>query len=255
MRDNKIDQARALYYSLFSRCFVFSSNNERYQELVSLINTLKQSPLDSTTAEAFEELSILVKADSNVPFMLEFDDLFHSPETYTVRTTASYYDENIESGKKRSEMQNFLGKTKIRRDEKKYSDYEDHIGFIFTVMAELCTLISQGEEVYKNTSHCIFEQILNDFVDQFAKEIYEHENTKIFKQIIVILKAFIDFERIYLEVSIPSPKAKVEKRVSTDTLTDIEIERRKRNRALRASGPKKEKEEEVFTTFDVEDDM
>ena len=254
MTDTKINKARALYYALFSRFFVFSSNNERYLELVSLIETLKQSPLDNTTADAFEELSKIIKSDTNVPFMLEFDSLFHSPETSPVRTTASYYDENIESGKKRLEMQNFLGKTKIRRDEKKYSDYEDHIGFIFSVMSELCTLISEGEEEYINTAHCIFAQILNEFVNDFSKEVYDHDSSKIYKNVIVILKAFIDFERIYLEVSIPATKAKIEKRVLTDKLTDVEIERRKRNKALRASGAKKEREE-VFNTVDVEDDI
>ena len=194
--------------------------------------------------------------DSNVELMLEFDDIFHSPETTTVRTTASYFDEDIESGKKRVEMQNFLAKTKIRRDEKKYSDYEDHIGFIFTVLAELCTLISEGEENYVNTSHCIFDQILNDFVDDFSREIYEHESAKIYKNVIVLLKAFIEFERIYLEVSLPAPRERPLRSTCSEELSDVEIERRKRNKALRASGPKKHKEkEEVFVTFDVEDDM
>lgn len=257
MKDNKINKARALYYSMFSRFFVFSSNNNRYLELIELINTLKENPLDASTAIAFEELSNTLKMDSNVELMLEFDDIFHSPETTTVRTTASYYDEDIESGKKRVEMQNFLAKTKIRRDEKKYSDYEDHIGFIFTVLAELCTLISEGEENYVNTSHCIFDQILNDFVDDFSKEIYEHESAKIYKNVIVLLKAFIEFERIYLEVSLPAPRERPLRSTCSEELSDVEIERRKRNKALRASGPKKhkEKEEEVFVTFDVEEDL
>ena len=257
MKDNKINKARALYYSMFSRFFVFSSNNNRYLELIELINTLKENPLDASTAIAFEELSNTLKMDSNVELMLEFDDIFHSPETTTVRTTASYYDEDIESGKKRVEMQNFLAKTKIRRDEKKYSDYEDHIGFIFTVLAELCTLISEGEENYVNTSHCIFDQILNDFVDDFSREIYEHESAKIYKNVIVLLKAFIEFERIYLEVSLPAPRERPIRSTCSEELSDVEIERRKRNKALRASGPKKhkEKEEEVFVTFDVEEDL
>jgi TorA maturation chaperone TorD len=254
MKDNKIDKARALYYAMFSKFFVFSTNNERYLELVNLINTLKQSPLDNTTAQAFENLSQALKTDTNVPFMLEFDDIFHSPESTTVRTTASYYDEDIESGKKRLEMQNFLAKTKIRRDEKKYPDYEDHIGFIFAVMSELCTLISEDNKEYKNTAHCIFSQILNEFVDDFSREIYEHEISKIFKDVIVLLKAFIEFERIYLEVSIPAPTQRVHRREIKEELSDIEVERRARNKALRVKGPKKE-QEKVFTTLDVEDDM
>ncbi len=256
MKNNNIDKARALYYSMFSRFFVFSSDNTRYLELIELINTLKKNPLDTSTNKAFDELSKALDISSNVPLMLEFDDIFHSPETSTVRTTASYYDEDIESGKKRVEMQNFLAKTKIRRDEKKYSDYEDHIGFIFTVLGELASLLGEGEVIYKNTSHCIFEQILNDFVDEFSREIYEHESAKIYKNVIVLLKAFISFERIYLEVSIPKIKQKPVKRVYQEELSDIEIERRKRNKALRAKGPKKDDDDEkVFVTYDVEDDI
>lgn len=255
MNDVKVNKARALYYGLFSRFFVFTTDNNRYLELISLIDTLKENPLDSTTAEAFENIRKVLKSDSNIAFMNEFDDIFHSPETMTVRTTASYYDENIESGKKRVEMQNFLAKTKIRRDEKKYSDYEDHIGFIFTVMSELCELAAQGEEQYINTAHCIFEQILNEFVNDFSKEIYEHESADIFKNVIVILKAFMDFERIYLEVSIPTPKQRVVRQTpQNEDISEEEKERRARNRALRASGPKKE-EKEVFVTYDVEDDI
>jgi len=254
MKDNKINKARALYYAMFSRFFVFTTDNTRYLELVNLINTLKENPLDETTKVAFEAISEVVKADSNIAFMREFDDIFHSPETTTVRITASYYDEDIESGKKRVEMQNFLAKTKIRRNEKEYSDYEDHIGFIFAVMSELCELIAQGEEQYINTGHCIFAQILNEFVDDFSKEVYEHETADIFKNVIVLLKAFIEFERIYLEVSLPTTKVRVQRNTQTEELSDEERERRARNRALRAQGPKKE-QEQAFVTYDVEDDI
>lgn len=254
MKDNKIHKARALYYGMFSRFFVFTTDNTRYLELINIIDTLKENPLDASTSSAFEEIRKEIKSDSNVSFMKEFDSIFHSPETSTVRTTASYFDENIESGKKRSEMQNFLAKTKIRRDETQYSDYEDHIGFIFAVMSELCELISEDKTEYINTSHCIFDQILNEFVDEFAKEIYEHEDAKIFKNVIVLLKTFIEFERIFLEVSIPAPKEKVirshEERQDND-ISEIEAERRARNKALRAKGPKKE-QEEVFVTLDVD---
>ncbi len=255
MNDIKINRARALYYGLFSRFFVFSTNNNRYIELLNIIDILKQNPLDSTTEKAFENIRKVLKIDSNVSFMNEFDDIFHSPETITVRTTASYYDENIESGKKRVEMQNFLAKTKIRRDEKKYADHEDHIGFIFTVLSELCQLQAQGQDEYKNTVHCIFEQILNEFVDEFSKELFEHKSANIFKNVVVILKAFIEFERIYLEVS----KPEVLKRVKKDMIEEIseeEKQRRARNKVMKANGPKnKDNFSSVHVAYDIEDNI
>jgi TorA maturation chaperone TorD len=255
MTDPKINKARALYYGLFSRFFVFTTDNQRYLELIHILDTLKENPMDETTSQAFSNIRAVIKADSNVVFMQEFDNIFHSPQSKVLRTTASYYDEQIESGKKRVEMQNFLAKTKIRRDEKKYCDYEDHVGFIFTVMGELCELISQGHEEYNNTAHCIFEQILNGFIDEFAKELYEHETAVIFKEVAVILKAFIEFERIYLEVSKPliSSKAQTTEQL-VEEISQEELERRARNKALKAQGPKK-KQEVVDLAYDVESDI
>lgn len=257
MNTQKINKARALYYSLFSRFFVFTTDNRRYLELISLVDTLKENPLDDSTKEAFENIRSELKADSNIKFMNEYDDIFHSPETKIIRTTASYYDENIESGKKRVEMQNFLAKTRIRRDENKYSDYEDHIGFIFTVLAELSNLQAEGQNEYDNTIHCIFAQILNEFVDEFGKEVFEHESSNIFKNVVVILKAFIEFERIYLEVSKPTLKTKVVANEVEEDISDEEKARRARNRAMKANGPKKQDDEScpVFVTYDVEKDI
>ncbi len=258
MNEEKMNRARALYYAMFSRCFVFTTDNKRYFELISLIDILKENPLDKASAQAFEDIRKVIKSDSNVAFMQEFDAIFHSPETQTLRTTASYYDEDIESGKKRVEMQNFLAKTKIRRDENAYSDYEDHIGFIFSVMAELCELIANGEVQYKNTAHCIFEQILNEFVDRFSKELYEHESADIFKNIVVVLKSFIEFERVYLEVQTPIyDQTSVASQAKSEELSEEEIARRARNKLLRQKGPKEDPNVgcEINIAYDVEDDI
>lgn len=260
MNEEKINSARALYYAMFSRCFVFTTDNKRYFELINFIDTLSKNPLDKMSEQALSNIKDQIKSDSNVPFMVEFDEIFHSPQTQSVRTTASYYDEHIESGKKRVEMQNFLAKTKIRRDEKTYTDYEDHIGFIFAVMSELSELIANGEEQYKNTAHCIFEQIINEFVDEFSKELYEHESADIFKNIVVLLKSFIEFERIYLEVSAPAVKTKAAVvKPKEEEISQTEKERRARNKALREKGPKTTQEEEqscpTQVLYEVEDDI
>lgn len=254
-RDAKMDRARSLYYGMFSRLFTLSAEYKRYYELITLVETLKENPLDALSAEAFESLHTKLPSKSNAALMHEFDTLFYAPKTKTIRTTASYYDNGVENGRKRLEMQNFLAKTKIRRDEDKFSDYEDHIGFIFTVMAELSTLTASGEKAYQNTAHCIFEEILNDFVDLFAKELYEHPQADIFKDAAVILKAFIEFERIYLDVSIPTVKPFVAEAAAEEEISQEERERRERNRALRALGPKKEDSCDLFVASNAEEEI
>ncbi|MGM0519579.1 MAG: TorD/DmsD family molecular chaperone [Campylobacterota bacterium] len=257
MQDNKaINKARALYYNLFANFFVPPENIENYLKLVSLIDLLKQNPLDKSCGDALENILKLLDESSNVKLLQEFDDIFNNPVSKNIRTTASFYDEGVESGKKRVEMINFVAKTKLRRNEKKFHEYEDSVGFIFTLMAQLSDLIAQDEKEYENTVHCIFEQILNEFIDKIAKDIYEHENASIYKELMVVLHSFIEFERLYLQVSKPVQKLKVEKDVScnVEEISEEEKERRARNKALKAMGPKKE-QTPTDIAYDVEEDI
>ena len=241
MQDTQsINKARAIYYNLFANFFVPSSDIKNYFELFRLLNLLKDSSLDEASEESIKNILNLLDKDSNQSLIQEYDDIFHNPVYEKVRQTASFYDEGVESGKKRVEMIQFVAKTKLRRDEKRYFEYEDSVGFIFSIMSELSNLFALGEKQYENTVHCIFEQILNPFVDEFAKSIYEHKKANIYKELMVVLHSFVEFERLYLEVTKPLKKEKAKKQV-TDNWGDItpeERERRERNRALKALGPK-----------------
>jgi TorA maturation chaperone TorD len=242
MQDNQaINKARALYYNLFANFFVESSKSENYFELVRLVNILKENPLDEISGEALDNISRLLDSSSNIILLKEFDDLFHNPTTKKIRQTASYYDEGVESGKKRVEMIEFVAKTKLRRDENNYFEYEDSVGFIFSLMAELSDLIANGEKEYENTVHCIFAQIINEFIEEFAQDVYEHNSSKIFRELMVVLHSFVAFERLYLEVSKAPKKERVIKQEETcEVISEEELERRAKNKALKALGPKQE---------------
>lgn len=254
---NSINKARALYYNLFENFFVVSSKSENYFELIRLINILKENPLDQASGEALNTISKTLDPTSNVKLVQEYDDLFHNPLTKKVRTTASYYDEGVESGKKRVEMIQFVAKTKLRRDEKNFFEYEDSVGFIFALMASLCDAVANGNKEYENTVHCIFAQIINEFIDEFAKDVYEHDKSNVFKELMVVLHSFVEFERLYLEVSKPTPKEKVEKD-NKETISEEEMERRARNKALKALGPKNGQDDEacpIDVAYDVESEI
>ncbi len=241
MQDNQtINKARALYYNFFANFFVLSSKSENYFELIRLLNILKENPLDESSADALNNISNLLDSSSNVALVKEFDDLFHNPLNKKIRQTASFYDEGVESGKKRVEMIDFVAKTKLRRDENSYFEYEDSVGFIFSLMAELSNFLANDQKEYENTVHCIFAQILNGFIDDFAKDIYEHDKSNIYKELMVVLHSFVEFERLYLEVSKPAKKEKIIKKQGDDwgDISDEERQRREKNRALKALGPK-----------------
>jgi len=255
MKDQNINKARAVYYCLFSKFFVYSADTASYLNLINMVDVLINSPLDNTSEEALKRIKAELDPLSNVKLVQEFDDLFHNPFSSTIRTTASFYNENVESGKKRVQMLDFVAKTKIRRDEKIYTDLEDSVAFILTLMGELLELISQGESQYKTVTHCIFADILNEFVDEFSKDVYEHENAKIFKDVIVVFQAFMSFERLYLDVSKPVVVKKRQQQESSEVEpSEDELERRERNKKLKASGPKIDIDPESIQ-YDVEGEV
>lgn len=252
-----ITKARGLYYNLFANLFIVSNDPKNYLGVISLINMLKEKSLDENSQIALENLSNTLDPMSNVELIQEYDHLFYSPMSKNIRLTASFYDEGVESGKKRVEMLQFIGKTKLRRDEKNFYEYEDSIGFIFSFLAELCELVANGEKQYENTIHCIFEEILNDFADDVAKVIYEHESSKIYKELMIVLHSFLEFERLYLDVGKPKPRDIVKEDNSCETISEEEVERRAKNKALKEKGPKNSVDEScpIDIAYDVEDSI
>ncbi len=253
----QINKARALYYNMLANFFVVPSDVKRYSQLVGLIKILEQNPLDPSSGKALNGILSKLDETSNVALMQEYDDIFHSPVTKNIRLTASFYDEGFESGKKRVEMINFVAKTKIRRNEKEFFDYEDSVGFIFSFLSELCDLVANGQNQYENTIHCVFKEILNDFVDEFGASLYSHESANIYKDLMIVLHSFMEFERLFLGVSKPNKKEKIDKKEKVENISEEEKQRRARNKALREKGPKKEDEEvcPVDMHYDVESDI
>jgi TorA maturation chaperone TorD len=256
MEQNKeLLKARVVYYNLFSRFFIYQENINIYLEIINILNILKENPIDESSKQAIISLLNKLDSNSNIKLIEEFNDIFYNPETKNIRTTASYYDEGFESGKKRVETQRFLAKTKIRRNETSFTEYEDSFPFLMAILAELNELVINGEGQYENTQHCIFDQILNGFVDEFSKKVYEHDKSDIFKDVIVILKSFISFERLYLNVNKPKPKPIIKTKSNKDEdLSDEEKARRERNRILR-KGEKETDNCEITPSLDIETDI
>ncbi len=252
----EINKARALYYNFFANFFVIPSEPAKYSRLVELVKIIKQNPLDASSNDALKKILKKLDSTSNKTLMQEYDDIFHSPVTKNVAQSASYYDEGYESGKKRVEMINLIAKTKIRRNEKDFYDYEDSIGFIFSFLSELCELVAQGQEEYKETIELVFIQILNEFVDEFAKNLYEHESADIYRDLMVILHSYIAFERLFLGVSKPNKKEEYDKREKIEDISEEEKQRRALNKELKKQGAKQEDEPcSLDVHYDVETDI
>ena len=235
--DLEINKARALYYNFFSRVFIYSKDLNKYKELLGMLDIIKESALDDNSQKSLKNLVEKLDKNLNEKLISEFDEVFSNLSSDVVKNTASFYDEGIENGTKRLEMIQFLAKTKIRRDEKIYFENEDSIGFILAVLYELIEAVNLGDLEYKNTIHCIFEQILNSFVDEFNEDLYKNEKSDIYKDIAVLFSSFIAFERLYLEVAKPPKKERVSDEKNS-LISEEEKERRAKNKAMKAQGLK-----------------
>ena len=234
MNKQELNPARALYYGLFSKLFVFNEQGDQYEGLEELLKILIDNPIDNNSAEALKEILEFYQSGGEKALSSEYDMIFHNPVGNVVRTTASIYCDDVESGKKTLEVKKFLAKTKIRRNEKLFKEPEDSVGFLVTFMYELIELIIMGEESYGTVQHCLFVEVLNEFIDEFIENIYETEQSNVYKSVAVVFNAFVDFERLYFDVRKPLAREK-EEAVSCAYISDEEAERRMQNRIKKSA--------------------
>ncbi|WP_458700265.1 molecular chaperone [Sulfurospirillum sp. 1307] len=233
----QLNPARSLYYGFFSKMFVFSESEDRFAGVKEALEVMIENSLDDNSKEALKEIKEFFELGGEQVFIEEYDEIFHNPETKIVRNTASFYDEGLESGKKRLEVKNFLSKTRIRRDEKNFKESEDSVGFLVTFMHELIELIINGEKSYDTLQHCLFSEVINEFIDEFISEVYNHKKANAYKSVAVVFNAFIEFERLYFDVAKPAIKERPVKKETNECefISDEEAKRRAENRAKKAA--------------------
>lgn len=229
-----LSPARHLYYLFFSKVFLFTNSPTRYQDLDKIIQNLLAFPMNSNIQEALN----FINKEENLTQNLakEYELVFHSIQPFPLRNTASFYIEGYESGKTLLKVKNLIAQTNFRKNEQIFKESEDSVGFLFKFQSELLDLEIKSDESQKakfaNLSKELFEQIFNAFIDDFNEALKTHQNSKIYKQIARILGDFIEFERIFLELSKPEIKA-TKKQILCDGLSNAERERREKNRAKR----------------------
>ncbi|PSM53298.1 putative formate dehydrogenase-specific chaperone [Campylobacter blaseri] len=232
MIDKKnVEKARLLYYSVLSKLFCFSYDDDRFYGLIDGLKLMLQSPLDSNSEIALRNLVESINEDySNLS--KEYDDIFHAPPN-PVRTTISYYDEGYETGVACVAIKRILAKTTIRRDESKYVELEDNFGFIFTIMSKFIEQCIDGNEKYEEYAEELFVNYLNVFIDEFLNAIYLHEKSNFYKDIVNLMVSFFEFERAYYEVTTIESNSAIK---VADGLSRSEAARRAKNKARKNKG-------------------
>lgn len=233
MNHESVNPARSLYYGFFSKMLVFTTLPSRYEGVLEALDVMIANPIDENSAEALKEIKGFIEAYGYEGLSDEYDFIFSDPDTRALRDSASYYDEGVESGRKRVAVKNFLGKTKIRRNESVFSDNEDSVGFLVTFMHELIELILKGDKQYEALQHCLYAEIINEFFDEFVVNLYEHEKSNAYKSLAIVLNAFLEFERLYFDLKKPLPKERPVKKPDAEYefISDAEAKRRAENKA------------------------
>jgi len=247
-----LNPARSIYYGLFSKLLVFSSRSDRFDGLNEALDILIDYPISGRSGVALRSLQDFIQDQGYAGLTREYDAVFHDPVSPTVRTTASYYLEGFESGMKTVEVRNFLARTRIRRNEAEYKEPEDSIGFLMTFMHELIELIMEGGESYVSLHQCLFDDIINPFVDVFSDKLHNHPKADAYRQAAIILKEFMTFERLYFEIPAPRPGHIITPKGEQDFVADEEARRRAANRAAKAAESLTQSCEIDVSTFEDE---
>jgi len=225
------NKARALYYGLLSKFLVYSTEANRFEGVDDALAVIGTNPLDEHSGAAAKRVLTTLDTQGTQPLIEEYDALFHAFVGRVIRTSASFYEEGHEAGKKLVEVRGFIAKTKIRRNEATFKDNEDTLPFLLTFMHDLVALSVEGQKEYDNIQHCLFDQIINPFVDDVIESLFTHDKSDAYKDVAILLNAFMEFERLYFEIpKLPKKEAKKTKRELEE---EQEMQRRAANKAKR----------------------
>ncbi|WP_103600296.1 TorD/DmsD family molecular chaperone [Campylobacter concisus] len=227
---------RGLYYSLFSRFFVFSQDADRFSGVNAMLGLASAHALNEESAAAIMRIQVKFDEENSQNLADEFDEIFHALPSL-LRNSLSYYDEGYEVGHACAKVRKILARTDIRRDEAKFKENEDNVGFVFALMSEFIARESELE-LYGELEEQLFKEIINPNIDEFIENLFNHESSEIYKDVAVLLQGFIEFERVVL--SAPRPINQGENKKTLDGVSRSEAIRRQKNRVRKLKAMEEE---------------
>ena len=227
---------RGLYYSLFSRFFVFSQDADRFSGVNAMLGLASAHALNEESAAAIMRIQVKFDEKNSQNLADEFDEIFHALPS-PLRNSLSYYDEGYEVGHACAKVRKILARTDIRRDEAKFKENEDNVGFVFALMSEFIARESELE-LYGELEEQLFKEIINQNIDEFINDLFNHESSEIYKDVAVLLQGFIEFERVVL--SAPRPINQGKNKKTLDGVSRSEAIRRQKNRVRKIKAMEEE---------------
>lgn len=204
MNKEAINKARAVYYGLFASLLTFFDNPSDLGIIQKTIDVLAQNPLDDESKRAFSNMQYLLITGGYTLLKEESNKVFFSPYSAYIPVTASFFVENRDDGKMRQEMVKYVLSSNYRRDNEKFKELEDHIGFIVLFMQKMIEEELSGNEKSAQLAREVFEKILNPFIDEFIAALHVHDESHFYEDFAIIMQSFIALERLYLDVKKPA---------------------------------------------------
>ncbi|MDY0238440.1 MAG: molecular chaperone TorD family protein [Campylobacterales bacterium] len=226
----EILQARSAYYGWLAALFGYVKDEKIVENISLSLDILATNPIEEKSAKSLENMQDFLKEKGFNALCEENNEVFYSIATTLIPVTASYYDEGRDDGKKRVEMADYFFKSTFRRDTSASNEPEDHVSLIFGLNSSLLRQAANGCKESEKLANEIFKEMINPFIDSFELALFTHESADFYKNVSVILNAFISFERFLLKVSKPEAKA-----VTKETIWQVAkdrkpfVERVKRN--------------------------
>jgi len=195
-----ISKARMVYYGLFASAFAFNFTEKEYEVIRNNVKLLLAHPVNDLSGVLLYEMQKIVAVEGFTGLKQESDQIFFSPTTTMLPTTASYYFERRDDGNQRVMMIDYILQSKFRKNADEFKENEDHIEFILLFLQRLIEDELNGNEAAGKLAKEVFANILDGMIDQFSENVFHHENARFYKHAAVLLNSFIDLERQYLEI-------------------------------------------------------
>lgn len=196
MHNKEIDSARVFIYNILSLLFVEEHTKNNKEQLVDNLRVLSNNSFDEYVAKLTQSLSELLSSYKKDELYVQYQELFLVPFGNSVSLSASWHHEEREAGAMLLKVREVLAKTKIRKDEKKFTAQEDNFGFIFT----LCSYLIENQinnQIKENLQKELFKEVINPLADKFAFQLVSSDS-EVYSQVGTILSIFLNFERSYL---------------------------------------------------------
>lgn len=195
-----VSKARMIYYGLFASAFSFNFTEKEYEAIQNNIRLLISNPMDDLSGVVLYEMQKIAAVEGFAGLKQESDQVFFSPTTTMLPTTASYYFEKRDDGSQRVMMIDYILQSKFRKNAEEFKENEDHIEFILLFIQRLIEDDLNGNEEAGKLVREVFANIVDGMIDQFSENVFNHEESFFYKHTAVLLNAFIEMERQYLEI-------------------------------------------------------